>query len=30
MARVVNPYGDGHAAPRIAERVREYLTAEGR
>jgi UDP-N-acetylglucosamine 2-epimerase (non-hydrolysing) len=25
MARVANPYGDGAAAPRIADRVREYF-----
>jgi UDP-N-acetylglucosamine 2-epimerase (non-hydrolysing) len=25
MARCVNPYGDGHAAPRIASRVWEFL-----
>jgi UDP-N-acetylglucosamine 2-epimerase (non-hydrolysing) len=27
MARVVNPYGDGAAAPRIAQRIREYFHA---
>ncbi len=27
MARVVNPYGDGAAAPRIARRVAEFLSA---
>jgi UDP-N-acetylglucosamine 2-epimerase (non-hydrolysing) len=26
MARAVNPYGDGEAAPRIAGRVREFFT----
>ena len=25
MARVANPYGDGHAATRIVERVRQYF-----
>jgi len=25
MARAVNPYGDGHAAPRIAKVVRDFL-----
>ena len=28
MARVANPYGDGHAAPRIARRVAEFFSVQ--
>jgi UDP-N-acetylglucosamine 2-epimerase (non-hydrolysing) len=28
MAQVENPYGDGHAAPRIVERLRHYVAHE--
>jgi UDP-N-acetylglucosamine 2-epimerase (non-hydrolysing) len=28
MAEAVNPYGDGHAAPRIVDRIRAHLGAE--
>jgi UDP-N-acetylglucosamine 2-epimerase (non-hydrolysing) len=28
MAKVVNPYGDGQAAPRIVQRIREELASE--
>lgn len=28
MAEAVNPYGDGHAAPRIVDAMRDYLLAQ--
>lgn len=29
MATARNPYGDGHAAQRIVERIRRYFAAQG-
>jgi hypothetical protein len=29
MATARNPYGDGHAAERIVERIRRYFAAQG-